>query len=64
MDVHFAPFFLSQMLGLQQNALLFSVIDELQSLDRELYNSLTYIKHYDGNVKVHILMSEENLPQD
>jgi len=51
-DVHFAPFFVTQMLGLQQNGLLFSVIDELQSLDRELYNSLIYVKHYHGDIKV------------
>jgi ubiquitin-protein ligase E3 B len=49
-DVHFAPFFLSQILGHQQNA-LFSAIDELQSLDVELYKSLNYIKHYDANVQ-------------
>jgi ubiquitin-protein ligase E3 B len=50
-DVHFASFFLSQILGYQQNA-LFSAIDELQSLDRELYSSLNYIKHYEGNIEV------------
>lgn len=50
-DVRFAPFFLSQMLGLQKNT-LFSLIDEVQSLDRDLYNSMNYIKHYQGDVKV------------
>lgn len=50
-DVHFASFFLSQILGYQQNA-LFSAIDELQSLDRELHSSLNYIKHYEGNIEV------------
>jgi len=49
-DVHFAPFFLTQILGYQQS-LLFSAIDELQSLDREIYNSLNYIKHYKGCVE-------------
>lgn len=50
-DVHFAPFFLSLMLGHQQSA-LFSAIDELQTFDKELYNSLNYVKHFDGDVAV------------
>lgn len=45
-DVPFASFFLSQVLGQQQSA-LYSSIDELPSLDPELYKSLTLIKHYD-----------------
>lgn len=45
-DVPFASFFLSQVLGQQQSA-LYSSIDELPSLDPELYKSLTYLKHYD-----------------
>ena len=56
-DVHFAPFFLSQILGHQQNA-VFSAIDELQSLDIELYKSLNYIKHYDGNVQVRLFSTD------
>ncbi|RWS12158.1 ubiquitin-protein ligase E3B-like protein [Dinothrombium tinctorium] len=48
-DVPFASFFLSQVLGHQQSA-LYSSIDELPSLDPELYKSLTYIKHYEGDV--------------
>lgn len=48
-DVPFASFFLSQVLG-QQQSLLYSWIDELPSLDPELYKSLTYIKHYEGDV--------------
>lgn len=48
-DVPFASFFLSQVLG-QQQGVLYSSIDELPSLDPELYKSLTYIKHYDEDV--------------
>lgn len=48
-DVPFASFFLSRVLGQPHNA-LYSAIDELPSLDPELYKSLTYIKHYDGDV--------------
>ena len=42
-DVPFAPFFLSHVLGHQHSA-TYSSIDELPSLDPELYKSLTYIK--------------------
>lgn len=48
-DVPFATFFLSRVLGQPQSP-LYSPIDELPSLDPELYKSLTYIKHYDGDV--------------
>lgn len=48
-DVPFATFFLSRLLGQPQNH-LYSPIDELPSLDPELYKSLTYIKHYEGDV--------------
>lgn len=48
-DCPFASFFMSQILGEQQSA-LYSSIDELPSLDPELYKSLTYIKHYEGDV--------------
>lgn len=48
-DVPFASFFLSRVLG-QPQSLLYSPIDELPSLDPELYKSLTYIKHYEGDV--------------
>ena len=46
-EVPFAPFFLSQMRGHFHSA-FYSAIDELPSLDSELYKSLTYIKvaHY------------------
>lgn len=44
-DVPFAMFFLSQLLGQTQQA-LYSCMDELPSLDKELYRSLTFIKHY------------------
>ncbi|XP_031633288.1 ubiquitin-protein ligase E3B [Contarinia nasturtii] len=46
-DVPFAMFFLSQLL--QQQA-LYSCIDELPSLDQELYRSLSFVKHYQGDV--------------
>lgn len=48
-DVPFAPFFLTQMLGHQQSS-TYSSLDELPSLDADLAKSLSYIKHYDGDV--------------
>ena len=42
-EVPFASFFLSQILGHQHSA-TYSSIDELPSLDPELYKSLTFIK--------------------
>ncbi|XP_075221172.1 ubiquitin-protein ligase E3B isoform X2 [Lycorma delicatula] len=48
-DVPFALFFLSQVLGQTQQA-LYSCMDELPSLDKDLYRSLTYIKHHDGDI--------------
>ena len=48
-DVPFAPFFLSQVLGKHHDA-YYSYLDELPSLDQELYRNLTYIKHYSGDV--------------
>ncbi|XP_046391174.1 ubiquitin-protein ligase E3B [Ischnura elegans] len=49
-DVPFASFFLSQLLGTHNQALYYSSIDELPSLDRELCKSLTFIKHHEGDV--------------
>lgn len=43
MDVAFAPFFLTKWLGKQ------SYLDDLASLDPELYNGLIFLKHYDKN---------------
>ncbi|XP_077995296.1 ubiquitin-protein ligase E3B-like [Glandiceps talaboti] len=48
-EVPFASFFLSQVLG-HQHSSLYSPIDELPSLDPELYKSLTFIKHYDSDI--------------
>lgn len=48
-DVPFASFFLGHLLGSQHQA-FYSSIDELPSLDAELYRSLTYIKHYEGDI--------------
>ena len=48
-DVPFAPFFLTQILGHLQSA-TYSSLDELPSLDMDLAKSLSYIKHYDGDV--------------
>ena len=42
-EVPFASFFLSQILGHQYNA-TYSCIDELPSLDADLYKNLTYLK--------------------
>ncbi|GLV32551.1 uncharacterized protein CBL_00739 [Carabus blaptoides fortunei] len=49
-DVPFASFFLSQVLG-QTHQALYSSMDELPSLDRDLYRSLTYVKHHEGDVQ-------------
>lgn len=43
MDIQFAPFFLSQMLEYHMSS-LYSSLDELVSLDPELYKSISYIK--------------------
>lgn len=48
-DVPFASFFLSQVSGQTAQA-LYSCLDELPSLDPDLYRSLSYIKHYKGDV--------------
>ena len=55
-DVPFAPFFLSHVLGHQHSA-TYSSIDELPSLDPELYKSLTYIKV--SNVHFEIITSRQ-----
>ena len=49
-DVPFAPFFLSQVLGKDHSTAFYSYIDELPSFDQELYRNLTYVKHYEGDV--------------
>lgn len=49
-EVPFAPFFLNHVLGRQHSG-LYSSIDELPSLDQSLYKSLSFIKHYDGDVR-------------
>lgn len=48
-DVPFASFFVSQFSG-QASGALYSWLDELASLDRDLYRSLTLVKHYKGDV--------------
>lgn len=48
-DVPFASFFLSLVLGQTQQA-LYSCMDELPSLDKELYRSLTFIKHFEVRI--------------
>lgn len=50
MDVPFASFFVSQFSG-QAGGALYSWLDELASLDRDLYRSLTLVKHYKGDVR-------------
>ena len=42
-EVPFAPFFLSQILS-QHQSKTYSSVDELPSLDPELYKNLTYVK--------------------
>nr|XP_040051528.1 ubiquitin-protein ligase E3B [Gasterosteus aculeatus aculeatus] len=48
-DVPFASFFLSQVLG-HHHSTFYSSIDELPSLDSEFYKNLTSIKRYDGDI--------------
>ena len=43
-EVPFAPFFLSQILQQQHHSKTYSSVDELPSLDPELYKNLTYVK--------------------
>jgi len=49
-DVPFASFFLTQVLGHDHSA-LYSYLDEMPSSDPELHKNLTYIKHYEGDVE-------------
>ncbi|XP_031572556.1 ubiquitin-protein ligase E3B-like [Actinia tenebrosa] len=49
-EVPFASFFLNHVLG-HQHSSMYSSIDELPSLDQELYKSLTFIKNYDGDIR-------------
>lgn len=49
-DVPFASFFVSQFSG-QTGGALYSWLDELASLDRDLYRSLTLVKHYKGDIR-------------
>lgn len=49
-DVPFASFFVSQFSG-QTCGAFYSYIDELASLDRDLYRSLTLVKNYHGDVQ-------------
>ncbi|XP_012282275.1 ubiquitin-protein ligase E3B isoform X2 [Orussus abietinus] len=49
-DVPFASFFVSQFSG-QGGGALYSWLDELASLDRDLYRSLALVKHYKGDVR-------------
>jgi len=49
-DVPFAAFFLTQVLGNDHSA-LYSYLDEMASADPELYKNLTYVKHYEGDVE-------------
>lgn len=49
-DVPFALFFLSQLLERNNSVLLYSSLDELSSMDPDIYRSLSFIKHYEGDV--------------
>ncbi|XP_063769305.1 ubiquitin-protein ligase E3B [Pseudophryne corroboree] len=48
-DVPFASFFVSQLLG-HHHSIFYSSVDELPSLDSEFYKNLTSIKRYDGDI--------------
>ena len=39
-----------QVTGADQSTAYYSYVDELSSLDAELYKNMTYVKHYDGDV--------------
>ena len=55
-DVAFAPFFVAKWLAKQ------SYLDDLASLDPELYNGLIFLKHYDKNfedLSLNFTISEE-----
>ena len=49
MELNFAPFFLRSLL--QQTSLLYSLFDELPSFNQELSNSLSCIKHFEGDIE-------------
>ncbi|KAH3752596.1 hypothetical protein DPMN_187217 [Dreissena polymorpha] len=48
-EVPFAPFFLTQILGYGSSS-TYSSVDELPSLDPDLAKNLSYTKHYEGDV--------------
>lgn len=52
-DVPFAPFFLTQVLDNMKNS-MYSYLDELPSLDPELYKNLAYVKVGENLVYVEI----------
>ncbi|KAI3861098.1 hypothetical protein MKX03_002156 [Papaver bracteatum] len=45
LDYSFSPVFVQKILG------RYSFVDELSTLDPEVYRNLMYVKHYDGDVK-------------
>ena len=49
LDTQFAPFFTRQLLS-NKNP-LYSYLDELPSLDAELFKQLQFVKHYDGDIE-------------
>ncbi|CAF3697204.1 unnamed protein product [Adineta steineri] len=48
LDIELAPFFLRHLIS--RKNLNYSCFDDLMFLDRDLYNNLNFIKHYDGDV--------------
>ncbi|CAF5069959.1 unnamed protein product, partial [Rotaria sp. Silwood1] len=48
LDIELAPFFLRHFIS--RKNLNYSCFDDLMFLDRDLYNNLNFIKHYDGDV--------------
>lgn len=58
LDYSFSHVFVQKLLG------RYSFLDELSTLDPELYRNLTYVKHYDGDVKdlaLDFTVTEESL---
>ncbi|CAF4491541.1 unnamed protein product [Rotaria sp. Silwood2] len=48
LDIELAPFFLRHLIS--RKNLNYSCFDDLMFLDRDLYNNLNFVKHYDGDV--------------
>ena len=48
-------------MGKDHSTAFYSYIDELPSLDPELYKNLTYMKHYDGDASDLVIIPQFSL---